>query len=434
MSKRINESLPRNRRLGQIGINNQGEKITIIAYRKSEDIDVQFEDGTIVENRTYGNFLKGRMKHPIRYEESFAYHIEVELSLDINKIWNFEKNTVSPYEIYKNCHEKVWLYCLEKDHHNNEGGYERKCYEFYNGSRCGYCGNNHKTHKLDSLAYLYPQIAEMIVTDERNNLTMEDLYEIAPYNDKKFYFKCSECKKGSSQKKRVKDIIRRNFSCEYCSDGISIPNKILRQISEQLGLNLQYEYIPEWLNNKRLDGYDDNFKIAIEMDGNYGNHEDKTIDNWKDIQCLKHGVYVIRIDLTNDEYDKNKFEYIKKQILNSSLALIYDLSKVNWELAWECSLKSLVWEVKRLAEEDYTDIEMAKILNISENTIRNYKKQLGIKTRNEIKQENLLKTKELLQQGKTNVEIAKILEVKKDTVNKYIRELKNIKYLVGKSH
>ena len=424
MSKRINESLPRNRRLGQIGINNQGEKITIIAYRKSEDIDVQFEDGTIVENRTYGNFLKGRMKHPIRYEESFAYYIEVELSLDINKIWNFEKNTVSPYEIYKNCHEKVWLYCLEKDHHNNEGGYERKCYEFYNGSRCGYCGNNHKTHKLDSLAYLYPQIAEMIVTDERNNLTMEDLYEIAPYSDKKFYFKCSECKKGSSQKKRVKDIIRRNFSCEYCSDGISIPNKILRQISEQLGLNLQYEYIPEWLNNKRLDGYDDNFKIAIEMDGNYGNHKENKTDKWKDEQCLKHGIYVVRVDLTNDkEYYGNTFEYIKKQILDSPLALIYDFSNFNWELAWNNSLKSLACEVKKLVEEGCMDKEIVKKLNISIGTVRNYKRQLKIKTRSEIRQENLLKLKELLQQNKTIKEIALILNVEKVTVYRYCKEL-----------
>ena len=31
-----------------------------------------------------------------KYEQSFGYYIEVELGLDINKIWNFEKNTVNP--------------------------------------------------------------------------------------------------------------------------------------------------------------------------------------------------------------------------------------------------------------------------------------------------------------------------------------------------
>ena len=91
MSNYINISLPKEQRLGQLGINNQGLKITIIAYRKADDIDIQFEDGIILTNRSYDNFLKGRMKHPIRYEESFAYHIEVELGLDINKIWNWQK-------------------------------------------------------------------------------------------------------------------------------------------------------------------------------------------------------------------------------------------------------------------------------------------------------------------------------------------------------
>ena len=37
----------------------------------------------------------------MEYKKSFAYHIEVELGLDINKIWNFEKNIVNPYEIFK---------------------------------------------------------------------------------------------------------------------------------------------------------------------------------------------------------------------------------------------------------------------------------------------------------------------------------------------
>jgi hypothetical protein len=34
----------------------------VLRYRKATDIDVQFEDGTIVEHRNYYNFLKGRIK------------------------------------------------------------------------------------------------------------------------------------------------------------------------------------------------------------------------------------------------------------------------------------------------------------------------------------------------------------------------------------
>ena len=39
-------------------------KMTIIAYRHAKDIDVQFEDGTIVYNKIYNSFKKGTIKHP----------------------------------------------------------------------------------------------------------------------------------------------------------------------------------------------------------------------------------------------------------------------------------------------------------------------------------------------------------------------------------
>lgn len=38
--------------------------MTIIAYRNYEDLDVQFEDGTIIFNKTYNGFKKGSIKNP----------------------------------------------------------------------------------------------------------------------------------------------------------------------------------------------------------------------------------------------------------------------------------------------------------------------------------------------------------------------------------
>ena len=39
-------------------------KATIIAYRNSQDIDVQFEDGTIVKHKRIGNFRGGHIANP----------------------------------------------------------------------------------------------------------------------------------------------------------------------------------------------------------------------------------------------------------------------------------------------------------------------------------------------------------------------------------
>lgn len=51
-------------RVGEIAQMNNGQKATIIAYRSSHDIDVQFEDGMIVTNKKYVNFERGKIRNP----------------------------------------------------------------------------------------------------------------------------------------------------------------------------------------------------------------------------------------------------------------------------------------------------------------------------------------------------------------------------------
>lgn len=50
-------------RLGETRIMNCGMEATIIRYGRYDDIDVRFEDGTVVENGRYGNFKKGKIAH-----------------------------------------------------------------------------------------------------------------------------------------------------------------------------------------------------------------------------------------------------------------------------------------------------------------------------------------------------------------------------------
>lgn len=51
-------------RLNEIGYNNNGERMTIVRYGNATDIDIQFDDGTIVEHREYGHFKKGQIENP----------------------------------------------------------------------------------------------------------------------------------------------------------------------------------------------------------------------------------------------------------------------------------------------------------------------------------------------------------------------------------
>ena len=54
----------RNDRVGEKQVAKNGITMTIIEYRANNDIDIQFEDGTIVTNKTYQNFKNGRIGHP----------------------------------------------------------------------------------------------------------------------------------------------------------------------------------------------------------------------------------------------------------------------------------------------------------------------------------------------------------------------------------
>ena len=52
-------------REGEVNRANTGLLMKIIAYRNNQDIDIQFEDGTVVKNRLYGAFKKGEILHPM---------------------------------------------------------------------------------------------------------------------------------------------------------------------------------------------------------------------------------------------------------------------------------------------------------------------------------------------------------------------------------
>ena len=61
--------------IGESRVMNNGLKATIIAYRRNNDIDIQFEDETIVKHKQYDPFLKGYISHPnLSYKKQTIFH------------------------------------------------------------------------------------------------------------------------------------------------------------------------------------------------------------------------------------------------------------------------------------------------------------------------------------------------------------------------
>ena len=81
--------------IGEVITANNGQRMTLIAYRGYEDIDVQFDDGTIITNRSYQWFKKGGIRNP-NYIRSKGYTIS-ELMYDnkgkkVSDLYRYEYN------------------------------------------------------------------------------------------------------------------------------------------------------------------------------------------------------------------------------------------------------------------------------------------------------------------------------------------------------
>ena len=112
--------------VGEVGYNNNGERMTIVRYGNYYDIDVQFDDGTIVEHRRYGHFLKGQIKNP--YFPS-VYGVGF---IGVGKFKPYDENgkATKCYDTWHGVHRR----CYDPKYHEKRPTYKgcRVCKEWNN--------------------------------------------------------------------------------------------------------------------------------------------------------------------------------------------------------------------------------------------------------------------------------------------------------------
>ncbi len=324
--------------------------------------------------------------HKVHWKDSFAQWGIDNFGEDfLEKYWS-SKNIINPWEIAPQSHKNVWLYCQEKDYHNynrenNKIGYKIKCEYFFRGNRCNYCHKGKSlVHYKDSLAYNFPNIARMIAIEE-NNLTFDDCYNIKPKSEKTYYFKCLDCNIISTKRKQLSSIIYQKYSCEFCSDGISTPNKFMANILKQLSIDFITELSSKEFSGKNYFYYDfylPKHNMIIEINGlqhyeesNRGRSlfQEQMNDLFK-YKCAKNHVdnYIV-IDCRYSE-----LEWMKKNIIKE-LSSYFDLSNINWELAWEESQNSLCVECWDLWNSGLEVKNISDKMHISKVTVRSYLKR-----------------------------------------------------------
>jgi very-short-patch-repair endonuclease len=161
----------------------------------------------------------------------------------------------------------------------------------------------------------------------------------------------------------------------------------------QLNIDFETEKSFNWCkynfkNKDRIGRYDfyfrlNNVEYIIEMDGKQhkediklGNwnsyHEQRYIDEQKELLAREHCIHVIRIDC-----EKSELNFIKKNILNSRLNNILNLSMVDWISAEEFACDNLIKIICMYKNNNpnlhCTDI--GRLFKLDRSTIRKYFKK-----------------------------------------------------------
>lgn len=254
-----NIAMPILNRVGQTNIAKNGMGIKIIAYRNSHDIDIQFEDGTIVTHKNYNHFLDGYIAYPRPDHVGEEVYAKNGMRMTLIAYRNvsdvdikFEDGTIVEHKYYQNFKEGTILYPIE-----NRIGYER-------------IANNGLKMKI--IAY-------------RNSTDLDVEFEDGCIVTNKSF---SDFKKGT--------IGYPSFSVHR-----SLPEKLICYF---IGQYFSYipNYKPLWLLNNQnvasnfrseFDIFIPSHAIAIEYDGTRF-HQNVTKDNTKNL-CVNEHSDVIRL-------------------------------------------------------------------------------------------------------------------------------------------
>ncbi|QQP10898.1 hypothetical protein FJQ98_16770 [Lysinibacillus agricola] len=287
---------------------------------------------------------------------------------DLALQWHPNKNnTLSPHDVTCGYDKKVWW--LGNCGHE----WDMRVVDRNKGSNCPICANKRIIINENDLWTTHPYVA-VLLKDE--SLGYKHHHGSTFCTD----WICSNC--GLEIKnKEIRVIVKKGLPCTNCSDGFSLPEKMMSAILSQLNINFDSQKSFSWSNNKRYDFYLPTLNMIIETHG-----AQHSVNPYKNGRSLKE-------EQINDEFKRsvaienkiknyieidcrvNDFDYIKKSIFNSTMTNFFNLKIINWENVYKKSFNSMVNEVCEIYKTtELTHTEISKKLNVSSSTVIRYLK------------------------------------------------------------
>ena len=203
------------------------------------------EDGTIYCNKCSKVLYSSEKscKTKLKKSKSMAQYILDNFpDKEIGQIWDYEKNTVDPYEISYKSGKKCWFICQEKDYH---GSYETQCCHFSNGCKCPFCTHkNGKLHYKDSLGqFIVDNYGQDFLDKIWSNKNKKTPFEISPYTAENVWWDCPN-NKHESFLRNCRNSIKCNFRCPDCvnEEKNSLLEKNTKLFLIEKGYDVKTEY------------------------------------------------------------------------------------------------------------------------------------------------------------------------------------------------
>lgn len=243
-----------------------------------------------------------------------------------------------------------------------------------NSFDCPVCSGHSCKWNYNSIAFLKPAMIHLFAN-------IEDAYEYTLGSHRKVDFICPDC--GALLKeKQIKNVIKNGLYCSYCSDGVSIGEKIFREVLLQLNIPFEMHRAFEWSRKRTYDFYLPECKMVIEIHGVQHNiwynesfasvggrttEEEHQNDLIKEKLAENHGLEYVWIDAS-----KSEFNHIKCAIMGCIFLMVKYPEKflqINWEEIEKKSKQSMVIMCGELWNDQYSSNEIRQITHYSSSAI-----------------------------------------------------------------
>lgn len=403
MNKIFTECLPKSNHNGKTGINwkeSIGVKVTCVYNDKEFEVEIinyisKKQLLTIKYNNKEfdmytSNFIKGKFGVMLgKITKQFKIEIGTNFKDYTRDITIIDREyRANPYN--KGKFLKYYKYHCNKCQ-NEDWIVENSLLK---GTSCNACcvSSNKINEELNSVWNTNPELLHLF-----ENIEDAKVVSIASCK-KKVWLKCPCC--GNLKYTKMNSIYRKildgYFPCNKCSDKQPYPEKFMFAVLEQLDLDFKTQLTKttfEWCDKYKYDFYFElnNEQYIIETNGRQHYEECWNFKSNKKARNYKEEVKINdrikkELALVNGIKEENyividcrysDLEYIKQNILNSKLAKLFDLSKIDWLKAEEFALSNRVKEAcdYKNNNNDLTCTEISKLMKLSVSTIINYLKR-----------------------------------------------------------